>query len=542
MYSRRIGAAPRWGVPDEAVYGDEPDASTILGATKLTGRTAGGWTIGLLEAVTDEEVARYVDVDGLEGEEIVAPLSNYFAARVERNMREGQTVVGGLATMVHRRLGDLGLASELRGSAYTGGIDFSHEWADRAWSLAGFFAASRIGGSAEAIADAQESSARYYDRPDADHLDYDPTATAMAGYSANLELSKEAGLHWHGDVELSATSPGFEVNDLGFQRDADRVRAEASIRYVETVPGPVFRDWSVSVDPDATWNYGREFLGAGLRVEARGELLSYWGGEIGYSRDFAGYDDRLTRGGPLARSVGRDRFSIRFDSDDRKPWQVRANGSYSRDEVGGERYDVGFDLEVRPSATWSLSLGPEWEHDRSTAQYVGGVDDPLKASTFGTRYLFAELDQRTLSLETRLNVTFQPGLTLEVYARPFLASADFGAVGELARARTFSFLTYGEDIGTVTHQDDELLIDPDGTGPAAAFTVDDEDFNRRSLRGNAVLRWEWRPGSTLYLVWQQVRSDYADHPDLALRRDARALFVAPADNVLLLKVSYWLSP
>ncbi len=542
LYSRRIGAAPRWGVPDDAVYEDEPDALTILGAVKLTGRTASGWTIGLLEAVTDEEVARYVDIDGLEGEEVVAPLTSYFAARAERNFRDGQTVVGGLATAVHRRLGSLDLASEFRGKAFTGGVDFSHEWADRAWSVSGFIAGSRIAGSAEAIAEAQESSARYYDRPDADHLDYDSTATSLAGYSARLELSKEAGLHWRGDVELSATSPGFEANDLGYQRDADRMRAEGSIRYVETVPGPVFRDWSVSVDTDGTWSYGREFLGAGVGVRARGELLSYWGGHLSFTRDFAGYDDRLTRGGPLARSVARDRVSLRFDSDQRKPWQLRGNGSYSRDAAGGTRFDVGLDMEVRPSATWSLSMGPEWEHERSPAQYLGAVDDPLKASTYGRRYLFAELDRRTLSLETRLNVTFRPGLTLEVYARPFVASADFGAVQELERPGTYAFLTYGEDVGTVTQQDGELLIDPDGAGPAAAFTVGDYDFNRRSLRGSAVLRWEWWPGSTLFLVWQQVRSDYAEVADLALRRDAQALFGAPADNVLLLKISYWLSP
>ncbi|HEX7091744.1 MAG TPA: DUF5916 domain-containing protein, partial [Longimicrobiales bacterium] len=354
VYSRRIGGAPRWSPPDAALYESVPDAATILGAAKLTGRTA-GWTIGVIEAVTAEEAGRYITPAGEEVEEVAAPLTSWFAGRIERNLREGRTTVGGLATAVNRRLGGLPLAQRLRASAYAGGIDFRHEWADRAWSVSGHIAASRIAGEPEAIAAAQTSSARYFQRPDADHLRFDPAATTLTGYDASIELSKESGLHWRGDLELSVRSPGFEVNDLGFQQDADRIEAEGSLRYVEQRPGRVFREWSIELGQGAEWNHGRDFLGGSLSLEAEGELLSYWDGELSVSRDFAGLDDRLTRGGPLTRSVARTGVFARVESDSRRAWTIEADVSYERDAAGGDELAVELGVSLRPSDALSFS-------------------------------------------------------------------------------------------------------------------------------------------------------------------------------------------
>jgi hypothetical protein len=176
------------------------------------------------------------------------------------------------------------------------------------------------------------------------------------------------------------------------------------------------------------------------------------------------------------------------------------------------------------------------------AQYLGSVADPTATRTYGRRYLFSGLDQVTLALEGRLNWTFRPGLSLEAYIQPFLASAAFDGVRELQAPRTFSFLRYGQDAGTLTRDGTELIIDPDGSGPAQAFRIEDEDFNERSLRGSAVLRWEWRPGSTLFVVWQHQRSDYVRMSGLSVGRDLNALLRAPPQNVLVIKASYWLSP
>ncbi len=408
--------------------------------------------------------------------------------------------------------------------------------------MSGYVAGSHVSGEPEVIARLQRSSARYFDRPDAEHLTYDPLRSPLSGYTADLNLRKQAGVHWRGSAGVGVTSPAFEVNDLGFQRDADRIEAQGSLTYVENQPGDLLRDWRVSLRPGADWNFGGTYLGSRLFVDARAELLNYWSGNIRAFRGFPGYDDRLTRGGPLTREVATTRASVGVESDSRKAWTVETELSYNWDEAGGEEYELGVELELRPSDAWSVSLGPEWSQERSVAQYVSSVEDPLAEETFGRRFLFADLDQTTFSVETRLNVTFRPGLTLELYAQPFIASGAFDALKELRAPRTFSFLEYGRDVGTVTRDGDDFVVDPDGDGPAGTFRVGDRDFNRRSLRGNAVLRWEWLPGSTLFVVWQQERTDRTSLDDFDLDRDTRALFSAPPDNVFMVKVSYWFSP
>jgi hypothetical protein len=190
---------------------------------------------------------------------------------------------------------------------------------------------------------------------------------------------------------------------------------------------------------------------------------------------------------------------------------------------------------------------------RLPAQYVTAVSDSTATRTFGRRYVFAALDQTTLGIDTRLNVTFSPRLSLEIYAQPFVATNEFGALKELRAPRTFDFAVYVADVGTATRDTaGRITVDPDGAGPARAFAVQDRDFTLASLRGNAVLRWEWRPGSTLYVVWQQERAERLAGIDAArrdrelgrldLRDDGQDLLAVRPVNVLMFKVSYWLNP
>ena len=541
LYSRRIGGSPRGDVPDEAVYDDAPDQTTILTAAKLTGRTAGGWSVGIMEAVTGEEMAPYITENRTRGEAVVAPLSNFLVGRVRKDFRNGQTTVGGIATAVNRDLSDAALATELRSSAYAGGLDFFHEWGDRTWSLSGQLAGSRISGEAPVIEEAQTSSARYYQRPDADHLSLDPQATSMTGYSGEISFRKQAGLHWRGSAEAKMTSPGFEVNDLGYQRDADRREAEFRVEYQENRPGDVFRNWEISASPQASWNFDGDRVGTSLSLRSRFTLLNYWSLSPSYTRDFESFDDRLTWGGPLARKPAEDRYSFNISSDFSKPYSGMIFLTHQRDEAGGERTSIRGRIGVRPSSTFDLSFGPNITFNRSAAQYVASREDPLASHTFGRRYLFGELEQTTLSLETRLNITFTPDLTLELFAQPFIANGEYGTVKELRQPGTFAFNRYGIDQGTVdVDPDGDLSIDPDGDGPAEAFFLGNPNFNRVSLRGTGVIRWEWRPGSTLFLVWQQSRSDYYKNGDLDFGRDAEAMWGARADNIFMIKATYWI--
>ena len=544
LYSRRIGGAPPGNPPSEAVYDDATDATTILGAAKLTGQTEGGWSIGILEAVTGQEMASYVDELGQSGKAEIAPRTNFLVGRIRKDFRDGQSAFGAIATAVNRELGGSDLSTEVRSSAYSGGLDFFHEWGNRAWSVSGQLAGSRIAGEPEVIEDAQSSSARYYQRPDAHHIELDSTATFLSGYTGNLEVRRQAGLHWRGNAEFSFTSPGFEVNDLGYQRNADRREAGARIQYQENRPGDVFRRWDVSADPKTSWNFNGDRLDTELGLRANFTFLNYWSSRLSYERTFESMDDRLTRGGPLAKKPSAHQVSFNQTTDFSKPVSAFANVTYQWDEAGGSRTSYFANVGIKTSSTWEISLGPRLSINKSAAQYVTRVSDSEAVNTYERRYIFADLEQTTLSMDTRLNVTFTPNLTFEIYAQPFIATGDYGALKELAGPGTFEFNRYGIDLGQVTEGEDEYgeyqLVDPDGAGPADSFTIYNRDFNRVSLRGTAVMRWEWRPGSTLFFVWQQNRSSSNGYGDFDFSRDVDELFAGDADNVFMVKATYWL--
>jgi hypothetical protein len=522
------------------VYGSKPDATTILGAAKLTGRTSGGWSVGILEAVTARQMAPYVDASGTRREAQVSPLSNFFVGRLRKDFRNGQSAFGGIGTAVHRDLEDPALSELLRASAYAGGIDFFHEWSNRAWALQGQIAGSRVAGTGKVMENIQRSSARYYQRPDASHLQLDPTATSLSGYTANLELHRQAGVHWRGNVQLSASSPGFEVNDLGYQRNADRREVEARIQYQENRPGDLFRRYDLSIQPRASWNFNGDRLSTNVSSRLSLTFLNYWSTNLSYQHGLGTLDDRLTRGGPMARSPATGQATLMVTSDFTRDYSGMLILRGEWDEAGSLQHSLGGRISLKPTSTMDFSLGPRFSLSRSAAQYVTTVTDPSATETFGARYIFAELEQTTLSMDIRMNVTFTPDLTLELFTQPFMASGNYGTPMELSAPRTFRFNRYGVDAGTVQYDAaGNASVDPDGPGPAPAFTIYNRDFNRVSLRGTGVLRWEWRPGSQLFLVWQQSRSDRYYDGDFDFRRETDAMFRGRAQNIFMVKATYW---
>jgi hypothetical protein len=516
FYSRRIGRSPQGSMPEDVAFSNRPDNSTILGAAKITGRTSSGWSVGLVEAVTAEETAPFVYDDGGRGEAIVEPRTNYLVARTEKLMRSGQTQVGGILTAVHRDLSDDALSALLRSSAYSGGLDFLHEFANRTWSISGYMAFSRINGSSSTILRAQHSSARYYQRPDADYLDVDSAVTMLDGYAARLVINKTAGLHWRGDANISAVSPGFEVNDLGFLTAADRIGSDVNLSYVENRPGRLFRNYRINLRNAGDWNFGGDVIAARSTLSFNYSLVNYWGGHFNWTHSFRAYDDRLTRGGPVARDLADNRLEVQLNSDGRKQVSTRFTVNHTWGESGGWNTQLSGNVSVRPAENWSISVGPRLNRQRTAAQYLGSEEDSSSLATFGRRYVFAPIRQTTFSLETRLNVNFSPELSFELFAQPFVSTGDYGQALQLKRPRAFEFDPY-------------------------SGSIESEDFNTRSLRGNAVLRWEWRPGSTLFLVWQQRRFGSFDSGRFDFGRDTRAIFDTRPNNVFLVKMNYWLN-
>ena len=519
----------------------------------MTGRVGDGWSVGVLEAVTAREVASYTDAAGLGHERMVEPRANHFVGRVRRQIRGGLTRFGMLASAVNRDTAGTSLAGRLHASAYSAGIDFAHEWGNRAWLFTSLLSGSYVGGEADAITRTQRASTRYYQRPDAQHIDLDPGATSLTGYYAMAYLGKEAG-NFTMRNGVALISPGYEVNDLGFHANSDRVLMDTHYQYAQPNPSGLLRSWRVILGgPNAIWNFAGDRLYANINAIGRIELLNYWSTSVRLLYLAPSEDDRLTRGGPMARSPGGWSGNASVNSDGRRAAVVSARYNWGIDDAEGWTQDLQLNVSGRYEETFQFDIGPSYAWSYAPAQYVTRVTDPLADHSFGARYIFAGIRRTTLSLESRMNVTFSPTLSLQLYVEPFISTGDYSALKEFRGPNTFEFLEYGTDVGRIERAGDGThAVDPDGAGPAAEFRIADEDFSYRSLLGNALLRWEWRPGSTLFFIWQQRRINRIDEVGhlgghsragrFDLGRDTSDMFDVAPDNIFMIKVNYWLNP
>jgi hypothetical protein len=535
FYTRRIGRAPQGAVAGDFVA--SPAETTILGAAKLTGRTAGGWTLGVLDAVTDEETASFRG-DGGGGRVVVEPLTNYLVSRVAREI--GPTArVGALFTAVHRDLpAEL---PGLRSAAYAGGADGHRFFGDRDVLWEWFVGGSRIEGSREAVALAQRSPGHGYDRPDAGHVELDPRRTSLSGWAAGTMVAKQTGV-WRYNLQVESYSPGFEVNDVGFMTRADIVTSHAVVLYDDREPGERTRSRHFWVGKYQNWNHDGDLLANGVYGNWTVVLPGYSSAYGWAGANTERSDDRLTRGGPVADVPSGWSAGVGFETDSRRRLVGDLTYEASFNSLGGYYHGTGVELVYKPTSSLRLSVNPSFARSKGILQYVTAVADPAATATYGQRYVFAEIEQRELELGTRLEWTFTPRLSLQVYVQPFVATGDYHGFKELARPRSLDHAVYGDDRGTISFDDAtaRYTVDPDGGGPAGAFSFADPDFNLRSLRGNAVLRWELRPGSALYAVWNENRAEVLPTGSFRAGRDVSGLADAPSDDVFLVKLSYWL--
>jgi hypothetical protein len=443
-----------------------------------------------------------------------------------------------MVTATNRASTGNGLDDLLPGAAYFGGVDFEHVWGGQTWAVSGFAAGTSARGTEASIGRLQRLPSRYYHRPDADHLEYDPTRGRLQGHMAALAVQRSG--RWHSSLRCDEASPGFEINDLGFQGRVDYRAVSGLLGYSATEPRGVFRNRNGYTFAASAWNFDGDrhltFAGAG----ANAMLTNLWQAGFEGHVQPAVTDDRLTRGGPVARTSPSWQLSGFLNTDQRRTVAFNVNGNMNANREGGWNRSITTTADWRPSAAVRLRVGPSVARSHSIRQYVTAIPDAGAEPTFGRRYVFSDIDRTTVSLLTRLDWTFTPRLSLELYARPFIATGDFDRLKELAAPGTARFHVYGEDQGTVTEEDGVFTVDPDGAGASPAFQIADPSFNSRSLRGNAVLRWEYRPGSTLFLVWQQERSGFEPMGDFDFRRDVGQILATPATNVLLIKATYWL--
>ncbi|MBI3982111.1 MAG: carbohydrate binding family 9 domain-containing protein [Gemmatimonadetes bacterium] len=567
FYSRRVGREPRGDAPSWSDFADVPNQTTILGAAKLTGRMSRGFSVGALAALTGEESGRAFEVATARREGFTAePRAAWGVARARQDLRDGASQFGGIVTAMRRDLPADGSFDFLTTDAYSAGVDFEHNWGgsrSRNWALWGFAAASLIRGSPQALLRVQRASNHYFQRPDATRVSLDSTATAMHGREWRLQFERRSAEHWTGAVWLAEVTPGFEINDAGFSTSGERLDGGARIEYQQIRPGRVFRSYDVSLftfhnfrhealDDALSWASWRRAHKAGqFSLEAGFEFLNYWELDLESSIQPRLMSDVATRGGPLMVRPSVVSFDVGLSTDRRRALAAEAGVSLEQWGEGGGTWEARTELTVRPSTTWEVELSPAYSSEHAPAQYVTQTPDPTYAETFGRRYLFGELKRRELSMDTRVNMTLSPTLTFQLYAQPLLSAGDYVAYKQLAQPETFDFDVFQEGTpvilrsgvaclgGRTCVSDGERYVDFDRDG-VTDFSFDEQDFTVRSLRLNAVLRWEYRPGSALYLVWQQGREIEDQVGRLNLGRDLDRLWDAQPDNVFIVKLTYWL--
>jgi hypothetical protein len=508
FYTRRIGRAPQ--VIPSADFVDVPSETTILGAAKITGKLPGGWAIGVLDALTSAERARF-ETGGVFARQQAEPLTNYFVSRATKEIGDASRV-GMMLTSVDRSLPDE--LTLLRKSAVTGGVDGYTSFVNKSWILEGSAVGSRVTGSPEAIAATQTSPAHDYQRPDATHVVFDPTRTSLSGWGGRAMLSKATGL-WRPILEVQAYSPGFETNDVGFLQRTDIISTHAVMQFTDQNPTAHFRERNLWFGTWNNRNFDHNTLERGAFVEGFGTFTNYWTSNNSFFWTGEAFNDRTTRGGPLVRTPASWSWDGSVGSDNRKTFTAQLNAHADGARDGSYNHTLGVALTARPHSNLQLSVGPSLTRLHDHTQYVTTIADPSATATYGARYVFADLEQRTFALETRADWTLTSRLSFQLYLQPFIASGDFHDYHALAAARTRDYTPFAYA----------------GTSP---------DFNFRSVRGNAVVRWEFRPGSALYVVWNENRADVAPLGDFRLRRDLRAIPGAPSHDVFLVKFSYWL--
>jgi len=534
FYTRRIGRTPQY-YPDAGGFVRTPEATTILGAFKLTGKTRSGVSVGVIESLTAEENAS-VFADGVTDRVAVEPLTNYFGVRLQKDYNQGATTIGGMATAVNRRLDDAHMEF-LHDRAYTGGFDLYHSWKKRTYYFSLKLVASTVHGSPEALLRTQMSPLRYYQRPDADHVEVDPARTSLSGHGGTVEFGKMGGGHWMYMAGTTWRSPGLELNDMGFLGASDEIMQWTWAGYRVWKPFAVFRTLNANFNQWLGWNFGGDHMYSGGNVNANFQLKNYWGGGFGINRNFEGLSAAMLRGGPSIRVPGAWNFWSHLETDMRQRVRFSLMASGSRRDNGDSRMlELEAGVIFNPSTAFNISFLPTYAASWTELQYIA---TPVAGGE--NRYVFGRIEQKTVALTVRLNYSLTPDLSIQLYGQPFVSAGKYSRFKAITdpKAHVWAdrYHVFGETEIAYDEAGGEWRVDENADG-TADFSFGTPDFNFLQFRSNLVVRWEYRPGSALFLVWSQGRTGYDSLGDFRFGRDFDNLFDVRPDNVFLIKFSY----
>jgi hypothetical protein len=514
FYSRRIGRAPQ-GIDDlpsdDGIYTNAPSQTAILGAAKLTGRV-GRYSIGVLQAFTREENASTWQ-SGIVGHQLVEPATSYSIARLRREFAN-QSSIGFMLTSTNRqRSGD---PQFLADNANTAGTDWDLRFKKR-YALQGYLVGSTISGDPSAIELIQENSRHYFQRPDLTSVALDPTRTRLSGGAGQLGIAKIGGEFVRFNFNASFKSPGFDINDAGFLRRADQRNSSNWLQFRDERPNRFFRSRMINFNMWRAWNYDGDRLWGGENINAHAIFANNWATGAGYNWGHAGLDDRETRGGPAVATNPVRNLWYYLNTDSRRSLVFNYFGAVGGDAYGTRWREFSPEVTYRPVPQLMTTIGVRYNRSVDDSQWVDLISDS------SDHYVFAHINQTTLALTGRLNYTMTPNLSLQLYAQPFVSAGDYDHFKETAMPRS---PVYGERF----------------TPYAYDFVANDNpDFNAKSFRTTNVLRWEYRPGSTLFVVWQQARENEFVPGGFRLGRDVRDIFGVAPKNVFLVKLAYWIN-
>jgi hypothetical protein len=541
FYSRRIGRAPQGSVSHRGFL-DVPDRTTILGAAKVSGKITNSWSFAAVSALTDREYGE-VDSAGVRFKNEIEPLSVYGIVRTLKEFNDARQAVGILGTIVGRDMRDDRLRGFMNNRALSIGLDgWSFLDEDKIWVLTGWAGASSVSGTKDRMINLQRSAQHFFQRPDASYLRVDSSATSLTGWASRIWLDKVSG-NWIFNAAIGAIHPNFETNDVGFLSRADVINSHVYLGYEWYEPEGTFRTKAIDGAIVREFDFGGRKTGESYQLFLSGQFLNYWGASLALAYYGETYDDQRTRGGPLMKSLSSRSMALNLSSDSRKSLYGSLNASAGKGESGGWLYTTGLYFNWKASRTLNASVNIDFSRVHSASQFIAAVADVYATSTYGTRYVFGVLDQKQLSTTLRVNWTFTPKLSFQLYLQPLLSTGSYPSIMELAQPGTFVFNRYGEGKSQISFSDGQYTVYPNGSaGEVPGFRIWNPDFNFKSLRANAVFRWEYLPGSTMYFVWTNEKMDYESRGDFTFGRDVNRLMRMTPDNVYSIKITYWINP
>ncbi|MFC2103096.1 DUF5916 domain-containing protein [Bacteroidota bacterium] len=542
FYSRRIGRSPQRSLDDDAFI-DSPSETRLLAAAKLSGKFDESWSIGVLSAFTERTFANLYSDSAGRYEREVEPFTHYGVFRTQKQFNDGMQALGIMFTSVNRDLGNPALKEILSENAFTFGLDgWTYLDKDETYVITGSVIGSYTHGTKDYITKLQKRPYRYFQRPDKTFMPLDSNRTSLSGIFSRLMLNKQKG-NFYLNAAIGTASPGFEYNDLGSQWFADRINGHIVLGYRWFEPDKIFRNKNIYFAFNRTSDYEDNISRIGFYTSGSVQFQNWWRLQASSDYTFETTSTTLTRGGPKVSIPTNYSINISGFTDSREKIIFSPFGGFWRNDAGSNEYYYGFNLEWKPSSQIGLTIGPEYSFNNSNYQWVDNFSDQEATQTYNERYVFGTLDQKTISANIRLNWIFNPNISLQLYVQPLISVGNYEGFKELARPNSLEFNVYGKDGSQINYNDenDEYLVDPDGDGPAEQFDFSNPDFNFKSFIANLVLRWEILPGSVFYFVWSHNKTNEDDPGNFSLRRDLRNLWKAEADNVLLIKFSYWLN-